>query len=101
MLFWTVSGLVMVARPIEEVRGEHLIAEPRPINFGGPLVAPQLEGLPVIAITLKQRADGPRWEVDFAGGDKRLADPTTGRILPRLGAADAARGLTCPHTRTS
>ena len=26
ILFWTVSGLVMVAKPIEEVRGEHLIA---------------------------------------------------------------------------
>ena len=24
MLVWTLSGLVMVARPIEEVRGEHL-----------------------------------------------------------------------------
>ena len=43
-LFWTVSGLVMVARPIEEVRGEHLIAEPRPISIAGALVAPNVEG---------------------------------------------------------
>ncbi|WP_133365638.1 PepSY domain-containing protein [Qipengyuania sediminis] len=27
LLFWTLSGLVMVARPIEEVRGEHLRRE--------------------------------------------------------------------------
>ncbi len=47
LLFWTVSGLVMVARPIEEVRGEQLIAQPKPINVTGPLVAPQLEGRPV------------------------------------------------------
>ena len=93
MLFWTVSGLVMVARPIEEVRGEHLIAEPRSMSFNGPLVAPQLQGLPVNAVTLKARADGPRWEIDFAGGAKRLADPATGRILPPLSAADAAREL--------
>ena len=30
-LFWTVSGLVMVAKPIEEVRGTALIAEPKPL----------------------------------------------------------------------
>ncbi|HYC95567.1 MAG TPA: hypothetical protein VEB39_07705, partial [Sphingomicrobium sp.] len=41
-LFWTVSGLVMVAKPIEEVRGEHLIAKPKPISVARPLVAPQV-----------------------------------------------------------
>jgi len=101
MLFWTVSGLVMVAKPIEEVRGEHLIADPQPIKLNGPLVAPQLEGLPVTAITLKSRADGPRWEIDFAGGEKRLADPVTGRILPRLGPADAARELMTRYRGTA
>ena len=101
MLFWTVSGLVMVAKPIEEVRGEHLIADPQPIQLNGPLVAPQLEGLPVTAITLKSRADGPRWEIDFAGGEKRLADPVTGRILPRLGPADAARELMTRYRGTA
>ncbi len=98
MLFWTVSGLVMVAKPIEEVRGEHLIAKPRPIGVAGPLVAPQLEGLPVLAITLEPRADGPRWEIDFADGQSRLADPVTGRLLPRLGAADAAKELMARYT---
>jgi hypothetical protein len=101
MLFWTVSGLVMVARPIEEVRGEHLIAESASMTFNGPLVAPQVEGLPVMAITLKPRADGPRWEIDFAGGEKRLADPATGRILPRLGAADISRELMARYTGTA
>ena len=98
MLFWTVSGLVMVARPIEEVRGENLISKPKPIGVAGSLVAPQVEGLQVLAITLEPRANGPRWEIDFADGKSRLADPATGQLLPRLGAADAARELTARYT---
>ena len=92
-LFWTVSGLVMVARPIEEVRGAHLIVEPKPISITGTLAAPQVEGRQVVAIALEPRADGPRWEINFADGESRLADPATGRLLPRLGAAGAAREL--------
>jgi hypothetical protein len=100
-LFWTVSGLVMVAKPIEEVRGEHLISPPKPIHVGGPLVAPKVEGLQVVAITLEPRADGPRWEIDFAGGQERLADPATGILLPRLGAADAAKELLARYKGTA
>ena len=100
-LFWTVSGLVMVAKPIEEVRGEHLIAPTKPITVGGPLVAPQVQGRQVLAITLKPRADGPRWEIDFADGEKRLADPATGRLLPRIGAADAGKELMARYTGTA
>ncbi len=100
-LFWTVSGLVMVAKPIEEVRGEHLIAPPKPINVGGPLVAPQVQGRQILAVTLEPRADGPRWEIDFADGEKRLADPATGRLLPRLGAADAGKELMARYTGTA
>jgi len=98
MLFWTVSGLVMVARPIEEVRGTHLLTPPRPISIATPLVAPRVQGRPVLAITLEPRAAGPRWEVDFAGGGSRLADPATGTLLPRLGAADAAREVMARYT---
>ena len=97
-LFWTLSGLVMVAKPIEEVRGEHLIAEPKPISVLGPLVAPNVEGRPVVAITLEPRADGPRWEIDFADGESRLADPASGRLLSRLGAADASKELVARYT---
>ena len=32
LVLWTASGLIMVAKPIEEVRGEHLRAEARPID---------------------------------------------------------------------
>src|SRR5687768_8795337 len=98
MLFWTVSGVVMVARPIEEVRGTNLISPPKPIFVSTPLVAPKVEGRDVLAITLEGRAGGPRWEIDFAGGESRLADPATGLLLPRLGAADAAREVMARYT---
>ena len=100
-LFWTVSGLVMVARPIAEVRGTQLIAPPRPIQFTETLIAPQIRGRPVVAITLEPRADGPRWEIDFADGESRLADPKTGQLLPRLGAADATREVMARYTGTA
>ncbi len=98
MLFWTVSGVVMVAKPIEEVRGTDLIAPPKPIDVSTPLFAPNVEGRQVLAITLEPRADGPRWEIDFEGGGSRLADPATGALLPRLGAADAAREVMARYT---
>lgn len=96
-LFWTVSGLVMVAKPIDEVRGTNLLSPPPAISFNGPLVAPRVAGRPVVAITLEPRAVGPRWEIDFAGGGSRLADPATGALLPRLGPADAAREVTARY----
>ena len=98
MLFWTVSGLVMVARPLEEVRGEDLIAPPAAIAVTGSFVAPQVIGRPVVAVALEHRADGPRWEIDFADGESRLADPATGKLLPRLGATDATRELMARYT---
>jgi hypothetical protein len=97
-LFWTVSGLVMVAKPIEEVRGTALIADPEPIALTAGLVLPRIEGRAVSSLKLVKRADGPRWVVDFADGDSRLADPATGALLPTLGAADAAREVASRYT---
>jgi len=97
MLFWTVSGLVMVAKPIDEVRGSDLLADPAPIALVGPLVPPQVAGRTVETLTLSPRAEGPRWVIKVGDGDSRLAEPTTGRLLPRLGAADAAREVTARY----
>ena len=36
LILWTASGLFMVARPIEEVRGEHLRAKAAPISAIAP-----------------------------------------------------------------
>ncbi|QDP19125.1 hypothetical protein FMM02_03590 [Sphingomonas xanthus] len=97
-LFWTVSGLVMVAKPIEEVRGTNLIAEPKPLTVDPRFVVPDTAGLPVSAMALEARAGGPLWKLSFDDGKSRLADPMTGRLLPPIGAADAAREVMSRYT---
>ena len=91
ILLWVVSGLIMVARPIEEVRGTDLLREPAPMRLAGPVVAPRLGGLQVSKLELEPRAAGPRWVVTLADGTSRLADPASGNLLPALSAADALR----------
>ena len=90
-LAWTVSGLVMVARPIETVRGEGLVAEAPPLPAGFAPVAPAIGPRPLASLRLEAGPDGPRWLLKYADGGSRLADAATGRLLPPLGAADAAR----------
>jgi len=101
MLFWTVSGLVMVAKPIDEVRGTDLITPAQPIALTGTLVVPRIEGRAVQSLTLEHRAGGPRWEITFVDGGSRLADPATGALLPQLGAADAAREVMARYSGTA
>ena len=101
MIFWTVSGLVMVARPIEDVRGSALIRDAAPIASTRGVVAPMIEGRAVAALKLESRAEGPRWVIGFADGGLRLADPATGALLPTLGAADAAREVASRYTGTA
>jgi len=91
MLLWIISGLVMVARPIEEVRGERLLRPASPIRLIGTPIPPQIAGVPLASLSLEQRAAGPRWVVKLQGGMTRLADPQTGLLLSPLSAADAAR----------
>jgi len=97
MLVWTVSGIVMVAKPIEEVRGSHLMADAQPMRMAAPVIPPQLEGVALASLALQPRAAGPRWVVTLADGTTRLADPTTGALLPRLGPADAVREVTARY----
>lgn len=89
LLVWTVSGLVMVALPIETVRGEHMLSEPRPVSLAAPAVMPPTGPRPVLSLGLEQRAIGPRWLVRFADGEVRMADPATGRVLPLMSAPEA------------
>ena len=91
ILLWTISGLVMVARPIEEVRGQGLLSDPAPIRMVGPPIPPLISGVPVQSLTLEQRAGGPRWVVKLPDGKTRLADPSTGLLLPPMSANDARR----------
>ena len=98
VLLWVVSGLIMVWKPIEEVRGEHLVREPPPMRFSAPVVPPAIAGVPLTSLTLEQRAAGPRWVVKLPDGMTRLADPRSGALLPPLSAADAVHEVTARYT---
>ncbi len=89
LLFWAITGALMVAFPIDIVRGEHLLSPSRSIVLGAPAVAPPLSGAPVLSLSLEQRAAGPRWIIKRAAGPANLADPATGAFLPPLSAGDA------------
>ena len=101
VLLWVVSGLVMVARPIEEVRGEHLLREPTPIRLAYAPIPPAVGGVRLQSLELEQRAPGPRWVITLPDGMVRLADPSSGVLLPPLSAADAVREVTSRYTGTS
>jgi uncharacterized iron-regulated membrane protein len=90
LLMWTVTGLFMVARPIGEVRGEGLLAQPRALALTRPPVPPRIGPRPVASLTLEQRSGTPTWAIRYADGGGRLADAATGRLLPPLSASDAA-----------
>jgi uncharacterized iron-regulated membrane protein len=99
MLFWTVTGVVMVWKPIEEVRGSDLLADLPPVRLAAPpTVPPQVAGLPIERLSLQNRADGPRWLIEVKDGPARLADPLSGRLLPPLGAGEAAREVTSRYS---
>ncbi|QTD57831.1 PepSY domain-containing protein [Parasphingorhabdus cellanae] len=89
IILWTASGLLMVAQPIENVRGNHLRSEPVGLDPILP-VAPVLEGRETKSLTLQQNAKGPFWVIAYADGGKRRADPTTGKLLPPIAAPDAS-----------
>lgn len=90
MLFWTVSGLIMVARPIDEVRGTNLIKPAPPVVAVADLVMPAVEGRSIESVRLEGRMSGPRWIIKFTDGASRLADARTGQLLAPLSAVDAA-----------
>ena len=98
MLFWTVSGLVMVIKPIEEVRGSALLREPGPIALAAPPIMPNLAGINVASLKLEQRAGGPRWIITAADGTGRMADPATGTLLAPVSAAEAGREVAARYT---
>lgn len=97
-LAWTLSGLVMAVRPIETVRGEKLLSPPPPLPNGFVPVPPAIGPRPAVSLTLDPRPGGPKWIVRYGGGGTRLADPATGRLLPPLSAADAARTVEARYT---
>jgi hypothetical protein len=95
LLLWTLSGLWMVARPIEEVRGTALRAEPRAVPAMTGLRLPNSLPRGMHGLELLPRVDRPVW---VAHGEAAAAafDARSGAMLPPVDArlaraiADAA-----------
>lgn len=89
---WLATGLLMVSRPIEEVRGEHLRvkADPVPLELPGSTLAAPGTGLKEMRVTMQQgRAVAILTTIK---GAVRRVDFATGAAIPPLDAA-AARAL--------
>jgi hypothetical protein len=81
MLMWAVTGLFMVARPIEEVRGNHLRAPDAAIDPSG-IAFPATVGEPIHEARLVQQPGGPAWIVTSAEGARWRYSARTGSALP-------------------
>ena len=89
LFFWMASGLWMAARPIEEVRGEHLKSEPIALEMTTRPVFPQINGMAIQSVKLEQQVSGPVWIVTLADGAQRRASARDGAWLGRVGKAEA------------
>lgn len=92
IVMWLATGLLMVSRPIEQVRGEHLRRDiaPAPLVIEGSALAAPDAGLKEMRVTMQQgRAVAVLTALD---GGMRRVDFATGAALPPLDAA-AARAL--------
>lgn len=94
LVMWTLTGLVMVARPIEEVRGNHLRietpAESLPLRGFAP-VSPALGGdaeRPVELVT-RMQAGQPVTLAVYEDGRSARHSARTGELLPPLDEAAA------------
>lgn len=89
ILMWTVTGLVMVIRPLEDVRGEQLQAKPALIQTEG-LIFPARIG-PASSISLINQVDGPAWIVTEADGGRFRYSARDGSLIPPLIEDEARR----------
>ncbi len=90
ILMWAVTGLVMVARPIEEVRGEHLRHPHRAIDPQG-LVLPEIDER-IHEVKLVAQPDGPAWLVTAADGRRWRYSARDGSTIPPV-IEDEARSI--------
>lgn len=90
LLLWIVTGLWMAARPIEEVRGEHLRARAVPVAAGGIVSWPDTRGKTMKTLAVESRPGGPVWVATFTTGEARRYDLRTGWALPDVTKGEAA-----------
>ncbi|WP_017669104.1 hypothetical protein [Sandarakinorhabdus sp. AAP62] len=77
IILWVASGLVMVVRPLDEVRGTTLRRE-APVTLAMPAGLPPLQG--VEKLELGQLLGRPVWKLTDGQG-KHLLDATTGKPI--------------------
>lgn len=100
IILWTASGLFMVARPIEEVRGTHLRAEMNSAAIAYENIAMFADnGNAVSGARLIQQGNMPVWIVTYENGETARYAGTTGEPLPEMTrdmAQKAAEALYLP-----
>jgi hypothetical protein len=87
---WAVTGLWMVARPIEEVRGEHLRASHAPLD-PAEVRFPANIGEPIHEARLVSQPDGPAWIVTAADGGRWRYSARFGTATPPVVEDEAGR----------
>lgn len=80
ILMWAITGLVMVARPIDVVRGDSLRAKAPAVDAAA-LVFPKLTGR-IESARLVPQPDGPVWIVTEQGGGQYRYSAKDGTIVP-------------------
>ena len=90
ILMWALTGLFMVARPIEEVRGDALRAAPAAID-PATLGFPRTIGEPIRQARLVVQPNGPVWLITAADGRRWRYSARTGTASPPVVAAEAGR----------
>lgn len=86
LLLWTVSGLFMTLRPIEEVRGGDLRKAPALLQTAG-LSAPRI-AIPLTRLTLSEQHGKPVWlATDSDGNQSRFA--ADGMPIPPVSETEA------------
>ncbi len=101
LILWTASGLFMVARPIEEVRGNHLRAEQQQVAMPFEnIVMFADKGDAVTGARLIAQGSDMVWVVNYEGGQIARYDAATGRPIARVNketAQTAAEALYLPE----
>ncbi len=90
ILMWAVTGLVMVARPIEEVRGDHMRAAPVAIDPADIAFPADIDD-PIREAHLVAQPDGPQWIVTAADGRRWRYSAVHGTATPPVVADEARR----------
>ncbi len=96
ILMWTVTGLWMVARPIDEVRGQHLRAAPAAID-PATVRFPERIGEPIEEARLVAQPDGAQWIVTTASGMRLRYSAQYGTATPPVVKDEAERIATAAY----